>query len=334
MGEVLGFDGESFDPCRVEILRLEVLARIEYMIEGMVTNDPIKVFIKQEPHKISKLKDGRLRLISAVSIIDTMVDRMLFQRLFKAVVAAPMETPIAIGWTPLGSGAAFLKSRFPEATFDTDKKHWDWTFPLWLLEDCYSSLMQVMDAPGWWNRVAALRFISLYVKARFSFPDGTQVAQRSPGIQKSGCYLTLLLNSMGQWLLHEHAQIKLGVKVPYVCFGDDGTQRSTEFDGRFVDFYESLGFSVEAAVHKDIEFCGFHIYSGSRFLPAYRDKHVFLLEHLTTDREVCVQTLQSYQYIYWFDKDFLVFLRSIAKWKGLPEAIVSDDALGKVVLGR
>lgn len=334
IGEVLGYDGESFDPDRVEILRLEVLARFEYLLEGSYHCDPIKVFIKQEPHKVSKLKEGRLRLISAVSVIDTMVDRMLFQRIFKKVVSEPLSTPVAIGWSPVQSGAAYLRMHLSGKTFDTDKKHWDWTFPWWLLVDSYKVLLQIASPAPWWEAVALRRFKCLFKYARFSFPDGQVVDQREKGIMKSGCYLTLLMNSLGQWILHEHAQLSLGVNVKFICFGDDGTQEHSEHDDKFVAFYEKLGFKVEHGVHDNIEFCGFHIFANSKFLPAYKDKHVFMLRHLTLDPTIAVQTLQSYQYLYWFDRAFLDFVRSIAKSRGLHEAIIPDDQICRVVYGR
>lgn len=333
LGECLGFDGKTLDPQRVSILRMYVLDRVESLLKGNLVADPIKLFIKQEPHKLEKLDEGRLRLISAVSVIDTMIDRMLFQDLFQEVIKKPLRTPIAIGWTPLGTGSAFLKMHFPGATFDTDKKHWDWTFPWWLLADCYQVLVQP-EWPAWRRALAYKRFYMLYRYAVFHFPDGSLVSQKGDGIQKSGCYLTLLLNSLGQWLLHEHAELSLGVRVKHVSFGDDVTQESTAFDRAFLEFYESLGFHVKPSWSENIEFCGFHIYSGSRFLPSYKDKHIFMLRHLTLDPEIAVQTLQSYQYIYWFDKEFLALIRSIAVYRGLNHAIVDDGDIMRVVLGR
>nr|AWY11067.1 putative RNA-dependent RNA polymerase [Motts Mill virus]AWY11079.1 putative RNA-dependent RNA polymerase [Motts Mill virus]AWY11199.1 putative RNA-dependent RNA polymerase [Motts Mill virus] len=340
IGEVLGFDGESFDPERVKILRMLVTDRINHLLsvknlqELHLAADPIKLFIKQEPHKISKLIEGRLRLISAVSMVDTMIDRMLFQELFASVVSSPFRTPVAIGWTPLGSGAAYFKAHFSGKTFDTDKKHWDWTFPFWLLEDCYKVLTSCHYAPAWWHRLAHARFMALYSEAVFRFPDGSTLQQPYPGIQKSGCYLTLLLNSLGQWMLHVLAEASIGCKVKCISFGDDVTQESTEFDESFANYYRKLGFSLQTGVHDDPEFIGFHIYPQSAFLPSYRDKHVFLLSHLTRDEENAVATLRSYQYLYWFDKSFLEFLKNIALARNLPQAILLDEQIEKVVFGR
>ncbi|QGL51728.1 putative RNA-dependent RNA polymerase [Vespa velutina associated menton virus] len=263
-----------------------------------------------------------------------MIDRMLFQDLFKSFVENPLRTPVAIGWNPLNLGASFLRNRIRGSTFDTDKKHWDWTYPHWLLFDCYLVLTNLTNAPWWWHRVARLRFKLLFEDAVFSFPDGSLVRQQGPGIMKSGCYLTLLLNSLGQWMLHTLCESSLGVKVPLVCFGDDVTQISTEYDERFVSYYESLGFTVESAKHEDMEFCGFHIFPHNVFLPAYKDKHIFTLSHLTLNEEVAIQTLQSYQYLYWFDKPFLNLIRQVAVGRNLPAALVSDDQIMRVVYGR
>lgn len=334
LGECLGFDGVSFDPERVSILRHYVLDRVQNLLAGRRVADPIKLFIKQEPHKKEKLLEGRLRLISAVSVIDTMVDRMLFQDIFDTVVSTPLRTPVAIGWTPIGTGTSFLKTFFKGKTFDTDKKHWDWTFPWWLLAECYILLVDRPDFPVWKRKIAYQRFYMLYRYAVFSFPDGSMVAQKGDGIQKSGCYLTLLLNSLGQWYLHALAEEELKVRVRMVTFGDDVTQESSEQNHNFVNFYKSLGFTVKASLNENIEFCGFHLYSRSRFLPAYKPKHVFMLRHLTMDEEIATQTLQSYQYLYWFDKPFLELVRNIALQRGLQNAIVNDADIMRVVYGQ
>lgn len=336
LGEILGYDGEAFDPERVSILRMYVLGRVKSLLADDVDSDPIKLFVKQEPHKISKLEEGRLRLISAVSIVDTMVDRMLFQETCEVIISKPMWTPIAIGWTPLKSGVPYFKAHLPGVTFDTDKKHWDWTFPYWLLKDCYHVLVSLspLSKQKWFQKLAWMRFSCLYEHAVFQFPDGTVVKQWQEGIQKSGCFLTLILNSLGQWLLHEHAQLVLGVKVPLLTFGDDVTQISTEHNEDFVRFYRELGFSVESAVNEVTEFIGFKLLDSSAFVPAYRDKHVFLLQHLTEDEEIASQTLVSYQYLYYFDKPFLAFIRDIARYRGLEAAIVPDRQLARVVYGR
>lgn len=321
------------DPERVEILRCYVHSRVETLLGDGVESDPIKLFIKQEPHKLAKIAEGRLRLISAVSVVDTMIDRMLFQGIFQAIKSRPLATPIAIGWNPMGTGASFLKMHFPNRTFDTDKKHWDWTFPFWLLADCYSILMATASWPEWRKKIAIKRFYCLFRAAVFQFPDGTRVEQKLPGIMKSGCYLTLLLNSLGQWFLHELAERELGIKVPCACFGDDVTQESCIYDDQFVNIYQRMGFRVESESHDCVDFCGFKIFSMSRFLPSYKDKHIFMLKHLTLDPVVATQTLQSYQYLYWFDKPFLGLIRDIARERDL-NAIVPDEDILRVVLGQ
>lgn len=75
--EVFKYDGENYDPERVSLVRLAVWDRFNNLVSGNLQCDPIKVFVKQEPHKRKKLDEGRLRLISSVSLIDTIIDRIL-----------------------------------------------------------------------------------------------------------------------------------------------------------------------------------------------------------------------------------------------------------------
>ena len=66
------------------------------ILTGEFDYDPIKVFVKQEPHKMSKIKQERYRLISGVSLVDTLVDRLLLQWLAQNVVEHVGETPSRI----------------------------------------------------------------------------------------------------------------------------------------------------------------------------------------------------------------------------------------------
>lgn len=43
--------------------------------------DPVRVFIKEEPASKNKRETGALRLISSVSIVDTVVHRLLFGKI-------------------------------------------------------------------------------------------------------------------------------------------------------------------------------------------------------------------------------------------------------------
>lgn len=212
--------------------------------------DNIKVFVKPEPHKVAKLREGRLRLISGVSMVDTMIDRILFGWLAHKAMTTVSKTPCRVGWTPLMSGWRELRKRFiGKPILCLDKSAWDWTVQPWLIDVLFLFVNELAESPGhWWRCAAANRFNALFVSAKYEFGDGTIVQQEGKGIMKSGCYLTLLLNSVSQVALHVAASLRLGVdptlNVPQ-AMGDDTIQVSPADLNGYVKEVEALGCKVK-----------------------------------------------------------------------------------------
>lgn len=325
MGEAIG-GGKTFDPDRLEILRFLVKQRWR---EG--GSDPLKIFIKQEPHKLAKLEEGRYRLISAVSLVDTMVDRILFGPMWRKALKRVLMTPCAVGWTPMKGGWRIMHQRYPEGTISMDKSAWDWTVQGWMIRIWFSFLLDMHPGyPDWWVKRVECRFYDLFYVARFRFPDGVEVCQQARGIMKSGCYLTLCLNSVAQTALHYLAAEQVGMD-PYdnvpLSFGDDIVMGPFDEVGRYVEELEKycLVKSVEYAPFT--QFIGF-ILTSKGFVPEYWEKHLFLMAHL--DDRVAEETLQSYQELYAYDPVMLRFIRDYAH-AVCPSAIRSDSELRFVV---
>lgn len=319
------------------IVREGVRSRFNDVISGVVCADPLRVFVKQEPHKMSKIEEGRLRLIMSVSLIDSLVDRILFMRLMCMVVDKFADSKILIGWSPVKGGYRLIENLFQGRSVSIDKKAWDWSVPHWLLEIVKRVIIDLaVDAPMWWRNAVEARFRCLFVHPLFVFKDGAVGEQAKPGIMKSGCYLTILINSLGQLILHEMAISRLNLDrrltEPIVVMGDDSLQKW--FDGvtQYVEYLQSLGFRLEVQTHDDEpEFAGFTYKKGYR--PAYRQKHYFALSHLDTNREVALSTLKNYQVLYYFDDEMRTLLRGMARILRMPEAVVDKDTLRAIAQG-
>lgn len=331
--EIFKYENGSFDAGRLMLVRTCVLDRINKYLLGKDCGDNIKVFIKQEPHKVSKLLEERYRIISGVSIIDSLIDRMLFMDFCHSVIDNVLTHPMMIGWAPLKDGVeAFhymMGGHYPEYVC-LDKSAWDWTMPYWLLKHLYEIIVQMHSyVPSYWKLLVFSRFKALYVKPKWQFKDGSIIEQKVPGIQKSGCYLTIVLNSMAQLYLHVVVsnRMQLSLNDPFLCLGDDTIQvlERSKID-EYVHHLETMGFKVKVTISSDAQFCGF-IIKRSSFHPEYRDKHAFVLKHLTLDKENALSALQSYQVIYCCDEEVLRFLREIAVRRSLPKAIVSERNL-------
>nr|UGO57358.1 MAG: hypothetical protein 3 [Riboviria sp.] len=273
----------------------------------------------------------------SVSLIDALVDRILFMKLMHKVVNNFHNTGVMIGWSPVQGGYRLLESKFTGKTLSMDKKTWDWTVPAWLLDAAADIIIRLaVDAPLWWINAVRARFRCLFEDPEFIFSDGSRARQANPGIMKSGCYLTIFINSIAQLILHEMALYALNiprdVAEPIIVVGDDTLQKWFSRFPECVAYWQSLGFTIEVEEHDGIpEFAGFKYKNG--YFPAYIQKHYFTLSHLTTNRELAQQTLQSYQILYWFDKDMLKTIRDIVRMLKMPEALVSDMDLSVIAQG-
>lgn len=313
---------------RIRLLYGLVKNRLQSIISGKDEADAIKIFIKREPHKKAKIDEGRLRLISSVSLIDAMVDRILFVSLQGNQIENVGKTPVMMGWSPLKGGYRLLANQCKADKYlMIDKSNWDWTVQPWLIDVLRALIDNLsIDAPDWWRTAVDQRFKMLFESPTFKFSDGSYGIQPGKGIMKSGCYLTILLNSFSQMILHyviENRLKETNIGDPY-CLGDDTIQTVDE-TSRIDDYVremESLGFQPKVKVDGEREFAGFKIYN-DKFLPEYLDKHLFVLSHLTLEREIAISTLESYQLLYGFDEGMLRKIWKICRDRSYFEAIWS-----------
>lgn len=298
-----GLVGHDFDMNRVEIFKQLVKHRLANPLEA----DDIKVFIKPEPHKMSKLRENRFRLISAVSLTDTMVDRVMFGWLMRKALKNVGNTPCLLGWSPLAGGYRLLLETFSR-TRGLDKTAWDWTVQGWVLRAIRDIIKELaVCASDAWKEWVDTRWEVLFRDAVFQFSDGERVKQPGWGVMKSGCYLTILINSIGQMLYHAIALIELGKPVDYVPFvtiGDDVTLEDfpefPEYE-RILKKYGALLKPSEVEEDK-VEFAGFVASreNGGSCWPEYWQKHCFVMTHVSSSLP---ELLQSYLILYNFQPE-------------------------------
>lgn len=311
-GVALGWDPiKGYDPDRVDKLRQCVFFRISAIlseVDDFQPYDDIKIFIKQEPHKEKKIANKMFRLISAVSLVDSTIDRMLFQPLASHLLKNNGATPCWVGWNPLCGGYQRLVSRFGGRVVSIDKSSWDWTFPGWMLYLILEILVDslIPGAPSWFYQLLAARFRFLFCDAIFRFPDGVRVKQEGWGVMKSGCFFTIFLNSFGQSIVHYTTCIMMGFAPLYkspIVFGDDTIQEEFPEYLEYAEVMKRFGILPKVqSPSEDLEFIGFVVEGRKTLKPSYRAKHVFALRHV--DDEVMEDTLFSYQLLYAQDPDF------------------------------
>lgn len=255
--------------------------------------DPIRIFVKPEPHKLKKLEQSRYRLISSVSVVDQIIDHMLFDDMNLTMIDNYPSLPSKVGWSVVKGGWRMI----PKVVWmATDKSSWDWTVQPWLLEltlQLRKLLCQGSAHYQQWCDLADYRYQQLYQNPLFILSNGILLRQRRSGIQKSGCVNTIADNSLMQWLLHARICLEMKLPVaPMMATGDDVLQQPfPEFDAYLERMSQFC--NIKEAVLMN-EFAGMRF--GKTIEPSYFGKHAFNLLHL--DPEVAADVALSYPILY------------------------------------
>ncbi|APG75927.1 hypothetical protein 2 [Wuhan pillworm virus 3] len=259
---------------------------------------PIRLFVKPEWHKKSKIEEGRYRLIWSVSVVDQIIDKMLLGDYLDQEPDNWIFHPSKVGWSYLKGGWKYV----PKGV-GTDFSAWDMTAQQWLLDLlCEFYINQHRNPTAYWISWVRRRFGELYHGgALVQLSDGTLLEQLFGGIQKSGTLYTLSGNSIMQVILHHVICLSLNYdSVPWLwVLGDDRLQERV--DKEYADALKRW------VVLKDIsynEFCGMHY--GSTIEPAYRSKHLLNLAADPTP-----ERLMSYQLLYRHSKFYPALVRFI-----------------------
>lgn len=219
--------------------------------------DPVRVFVKNEPHKVEKIRAGRLRIISSVSLIDQLVEKALFKAQNQAEIdnweQCPSKPGLGLNDDGLQSLWEYVQSWGPGARYESDFVAWDWGVQYWemLFEaDVRASLAGMVGTI--YHRVMRNR---MWAEANtvFMTSDGQFYAQLQPGKRCSGSQNTGAGNS------------KMRVARGYMCgaihimaMGDDSVELSPP---EIVDRYRAMGFNLKMLQEsKDgFEFCSMKI---------------------------------------------------------------------------
>lgn len=272
--------------------------RVEYLWQ-MVQNQirirqthPIRLFIKYEPHKEAKIEQGRFRLIFSVSIVDTMIDRMLLSPFLGALMENWLRTPSMIGWTPLYGGWKVL----PHDSVGYDLTAWEYTVADWMIESFFvlAQELQVGYPKGDWAELLSWRLNALFNRPEVILSHGRKYRLEINGIMKSGSYITIAANTLMQRVLMVVACFASGrEEVPWqLAMGDDGLFYS-DLPPQALQKLEEWDFVVKDSSRN--EFCGM-VWSAGFVEPAYRGKH--LTKFLYMEDEIAKTMLFSYQILY------------------------------------
>lgn len=248
--------------------------------------DPIRVFIKNEPHKTSKVEEGRLRLISNVSIVDEIIDRLVSQPQIEAEIANYSSIPAkaGLGFTDEMSREFYESLPKDLVLASSDVSAWDWRFQSWMFVACMELDVRLCKRPTReWIKLLHNRTMCLSFK-HFMTSDGQAYSQVLPGIQASGSFRTTSWNCKARVM----AAYMVGASWA-AAMGDDAIEEYLPDANReykkigvvVTDYMESS--EMLEATGAEYEFCS-HFYHPTKAIPLNWVKRLYnLLQHRRSD---------------------------------------------------
>jgi hypothetical protein len=298
-----------YDQNRIEQVWSMVLAQI---VNRRV--DPIRLFIKPEPHSRRKMELGRYRLISSVSVIDQIIDAMLFGEMNAAIIDNWLYTPVRVGWSPLNGGWRCMPYMTEQIAID--KSSWDWTAQGWLFDTVLQIRTRLCQTnTEKWLELASWRYKALFQQPWFVTSRGLLLQQKSPGVMKSGCFNTLIDNSIMQLILHTRCMIRMGKPIGNILvMGDDTLQDALYGDelDRYISILSEC--SIVKAHEYKLEFCGFSFHVSGNVEPVYRGKHAYKILYM--NEKIASEMADSYALLYHRSK-YRSLIRSLFERMGL-----------------
>lgn len=212
--------------------------------------DPVRMFIKNEPHGREKVQQRRFRLISSVSLIDNLVQRMLYTYQDQTEIQCWLTCPSkpGMGFSDEQASLLYADMASKGRAGMADISGWDWSVKGWELEDEAVMRSRLCKATPLLHVLILnqMRAMSLSV---FGFSDGLLVWQLEPGIMKSGSKITSSSNSR----IRVYAALLIGATW-CIAMGDDSLE-SPVVDAK--ERYGKLGHLCKLydVVGEDYEFC-------------------------------------------------------------------------------
>lgn len=237
--------------------------------------DPVRVFIKNEPHKVEKIMEGRLRLIMSVSLTDKVIEMLISKHLCKLEIQNWRDIPSkpGIGFSDEDNRMVYedIMSSGLEMC-SSDVSGWDWGVKEWQILDEAESIIKLANNPSpVWKHLLRMK-AHLEAESVYQFSDGVMVAPNFKGIQNSGKNRTSRSNS---WMRVRVADLVGSRKT--VASGDDCLESKVD---DAVNKYQRYGIRLKGydEIVDRFEFCS-RIYSKDGSYAVNKEKMIMNLLH-------------------------------------------------------
>jgi hypothetical protein len=246
--------------------------------------DPVREFIKKEPHKRSKLERGSLRAIWNVSLLDQLIDRALFSAQNQYEIehwrTCPSKPGMGLNTEEQRSS---IRSIFSGKMVDSDMSGWDISVQEHelLAEAFYRAELGCSSDPvlSPWRKLVYRRF-RLMSRKIVSDSNG-EIWWCGTGIIPSGAYVTSSSNSR----IRVENAFKVGAKVAY-AMGDDCAEERVADAEETKRRYLSLGHVMKSYNDQwPFEFCSHRFYEDGRVEFLNVDKTLYRLLSSTAERQ-------------------------------------------------
>lgn len=239
---------------------LRKLSAKELVQRGFV--DPVRLFVKNEPHTKVKADAKRWRLIHSVSLVDQSIERLLFNHINKKEISrwANIPSKPGMGFSEVDVEKVIrnfeeLQKNGPVAASDVEG--FDFSFQGWAFDADVRIRLLLHDTDLTGTHYERMLYNRAYCISMsvFQLSDGHLFEQLQPGIQKSGSLNTSSTNSRIRVLQAE----LVGAAASFAA-GDDCDENWVE-DAR--EKYLKLGVKLkfyEKIEGDTFEFCS-HIYN-------------------------------------------------------------------------
>lgn len=261
--------------------------------------DPVRIFVKNEPHNPKKISEGRLRLISSVSLVDQMCERVLYGRQNKLEIEHWARIPSKPG---MGLDDESLKVLYDDwvtmaRPYEADISGWDFGMQDWEMQWEANFRARLSKAEGTDYHRALRNRNWCEARTLFMLTDGRFIAQRVPGKRCSGSYNTSAGNSRCRVL----AGLLVGSRRVF-AMGDDSVEDVHGNPDEIVEAYGKLGHRVKMfePCTDGFAFCSTRIrLIGGRVVgePQNWDRMLFKLLHMSVGVESMVlERLAQFSY--------------------------------------
>lgn len=237
--------------------------------------DPVRLFVKQEPHSLKKITEGRFRLISSVSLVDQLVERMIFGPQNELEITRWRNIPSKPGMglsleeqaQTIWSDLSYKHLKHPAA--EADISGFDWSVQDWELWADLKMRIELGNMEGR-LKIAAINRFTCFMNSVFQLSDGSLIAQGKPGLMKSGSYCTSSTNSRIRCLMAEL------IGAPWcIAMGDDSVEgyvpnarRKYEELGHVCKDYMPCKVDSEGNLEK-VNFCSHELSEGKFWLTSW-----------------------------------------------------------------